>query len=260
MDLSGTSALVTGGAGMLGSQTVRRLVKRGAHVVVVDLDRAKEPFEALAAELGAEHVTFAPVDVRDPEAVADAVAQAAEHGPLRVVVNCAGAGMVRRMLSPDGEVHPLEEFQFMVDLNLVGTFNVMSQAARVMARTPELEEGQRGVIVNISSLAGVEGSAGQTAYGAAKAGVAGLTLPAARDLGPIGIRVNAIAPNGMAPEGALDGQDVPPHIERILEQVAFPKRFGTPDEFATIVETFVDVTYLNGVTLRLDGAGHLPRK
>lgn len=260
MELSGTSAIVTGGAGMLGSETVRRLVGRGAHVVVVDLDQAKERFELLAAAVGGEHVTFAPVDVREPEPVAHAVAQAAEHGPLRVVVNCAGAGIVRRTLSPDGEVHPLDEFRFMVDLNLVGTFNVMCQAARVMATTPELAGGQRGVIVNTSSLAGIEGSAGQIAYGAAKAGVAGLTLPAARDLGPVGIRVNAIAPNGMAPEGALDGHEVPPHIQRILEQVAFPTRFGTPEEFATIVETFIDVAYLNGVVLRLDGAGHLPRK
>jgi len=261
MDLANASTIVTGGAGLLGSACVKMLAERGAHVVV--LDKAKDRFDELVERLGplGAQLSLSTADVRDPQEVADACTQAAAQGPLRVVISCAGWWWkMDRLLSRDGEVYPLDKFQEIIDVNIVGTYNVLCQAAKVMASQDPLDsDGQRGLVVNVASLAGLEGSAGQTAYGTAKAGVAGLTIPAARDVGVLGIRVNCIAPNGMAAEGEVyetgSGYAVG---DRILEQTPFPKRFGWPSEFARTCEWFIDTHYINGQVIRLDGGGRLP--
>ena len=250
MNPAGGVAIVTGGGGMLGAATVDSLAGAGCTVVVAD----REPGGARESD----RVVFVKTDVRDEASVEVLVNRALEFGPLRVVVNCAGAGFVKRLLSKDGQRHDIESFREMVELNLVGTFIVTACAAEAFARAPELEHGERGVIVFTSSLAGLEGSAGQSAYGAAKAGVAGLTLPAARDLAPIGVRVVTIAPGGMATPDMVDLDDK--RIAGVLAGVAHPRRFGLPEEYAALVLHIVANPYLNGSVLRLDGAARLGLK
>jgi NAD(P)-dependent dehydrogenase (short-subunit alcohol dehydrogenase family) len=252
MKLPGHVALVTGGASGLGAATVRRLSEGGAKLVIVDQnDRGTE----LAKELGA---TFVKADVTDSAQVEAAVAQASTLGPLRVVVQCAGVGWASRTLDKTGKPHDLELFQKVIAINLVGHFNVLRLAASAIAKTDPTEAGERGVIVMTASVAAYDGQVGQIAYAASKAGVVGMTLPAARDLAPAGIRVVTIAP-GIFDTPMLGGlsEEVRAALSR---DVVFPKRLGSPAEYASLVAAIVDTGYLNGETIRLDGALRMPPK
>jgi NAD(P)-dependent dehydrogenase (short-subunit alcohol dehydrogenase family) len=250
VQVQGAVAVVFGGGGLLGSATARRLAGAGATVVVADRTEGRVR--------GVEGIRFVETDALDPASVDAAVAVAAGLGELRITVNCVGAGLVQRTLGRDGTRHSLEDFRQMIELNLVAAFTILLSSADAMSGATPLEDGERGVIVNTSSLAGLEGSAGQIAYGAAKAGVAGMTLPAARDLAPLGIRVMTIAPGGMS-----DGTDIDlsaPSMVAVQEGVVFPRRFGTPDEFALTVQQLVENPYLNGSVVRLDGGARLGKK
>ncbi|MBV8951342.1 MAG: SDR family oxidoreductase [Actinobacteria bacterium] len=245
---AGASALVTGGASGLGEATARRFHRRGAAVVLADLNVDRG--EAVASELG-DRAAFEKVDVTSEDDVQAAVDRAASLGRFSIAVHCAGAGIAGRTVSRDGTPHPLDSFRRCVELNLVGTFNVTRLAAAAMGANDPDDGGERGVVVNTASIAGYEGQIGQVAYGSAKAGVIGMTLIACRDLGVLGIRVNAIAPGtiltppmSMVPESMR---------EKFVNQVPFPKRLGEPDEFAQLAEHFVDNRYLNGMVVRLDG-------
>lgn len=253
MKLESSVVLVTGGASGLGAATVRALVERGARAVIVDKNQGAA--SALAQELGAAAIAM-PADVTDPESVAAAIARASELGPLRVAVSCAGVGWAARTLDKTGKPHDLELFRTVVGVNLIGTFNVLRLAAAAMAQLAPTDTGERGVIVNTASVAAFDGQIGQAAYAASKAGVVGLTLPAARDLAPAGIRVVTVAPGLFDTPmlGALP-QD---KREALAADVVFPKRLGAPAEFGELVAAIVDNGYLNGETIRLDGALRLP--
>lgn len=247
MDLTGASALVTGGASGLGLATARRLAAAGAAVTIVDL--AGSAGAEIAAELGG---TFAAADVTDPAQVAAAVEIAAGAGALRVVVNCAGIAPPAKVLDRDGEPTPLDGFERIVRVNLIGTYNVLSQASAAMARTEPTADGERGVIVNTASVAAFDGQIGQPAYAASKGGVHAMTLPVARELARHAIRVVTIAPGIMEtpmlmglPQAAQDS---------LGQQVPHPQRLGKPDEYARLVMAIIDNGYLNGETIRLDGA------
>ncbi len=249
MELKDAAALVTGGASGLGEATVRRLHAAGARVVIVDRDQQKG--EALAASLGA-NARFAETDVTSAEQVQAALEKAAALGPVRVCVSCAGVGWAARTINKEGAPHDLELFKSVIGINLVGTFNVLRLAAAQMTRSPALADGERGVIVNTASVAAFDGQIGQAAYAASKAGVAGMTLPVARDLSAVGIRVMTIAPGtfdtpmlALLPEAAR---------QALAAGIPFPRRLGSPDDFALLVEHIVRNPYLNGEVIRLDGA------
>jgi NAD(P)-dependent dehydrogenase (short-subunit alcohol dehydrogenase family) len=247
MNIDGSAALVTGGASGLGLATARRLAASGARVTLVDLPAS--PGASVAAELGAH---FVPADVTDPEQIAAAVARAAEAGPLRVVVNCAGIAPPAKVLDRDGAPTPLDLFERVLRVNLVGTYNVIAQASAVMSRNDPDAAGDRGVIVNTASVAAFDGQIGQPAYSASKGGVAAMTLPIARELARHAIRVVTIAP-GIMETPMLKG--LPQAAQDSLgEQVPYPARLGAPDEYARLVLAIVDNGYLNGETIRLDGA------
>jgi NAD(P)-dependent dehydrogenase (short-subunit alcohol dehydrogenase family) len=247
MELEGAAALVTGGASGLGLAAARRLAAGGARVVVVDLPNSDG--ERAAKELGGGAV-FAPADVTDEAAVTTALDAADRLGPLRVVVSCAGIGTPGKVLGRDG-VLPLTAFERVVRVNLVGTFNVIRLAAERMARTEPSGE-ERGVIVCTASVAAFDGQIGQAAYSASKAGVAGMTLPIARELASSWIRVVSIAP-GLFDTPMLAG--LPQEARDSLgQQVPHPARLGRPEEFAQLVEHIVANPMLNGETIRLDGA------
>jgi NAD(P)-dependent dehydrogenase (short-subunit alcohol dehydrogenase family) len=248
MDLTGAAALVTGGASGLGLATARRLAAAGAAVTIVDLPSSAG--SDIAAELGG---SFAPADVTNPEQVAAAVALAAQAGPLRVVVNCAGIAPPAKVLDREGNPSPLADFERIVRVNLIGTFNVIGQASALMARTePDADTGDRGVIVNTASVAAFEGQIGQPAYSASKGGVHAMTLPIARELARYGIRVLTIAP-GIMETPMLAGLPQPAQ-DSLGQQVPYPQRLGRPDEYAQLVMAIIDNGYLNGETIRLDGA------
>jgi len=253
MDVEGVVALVTGGASGLGEATVRRLVASGGKALILDLNAQRG--EALAAELGPA-AAFAQADVADEDAVARAVQRAQELGPLRVVVNCAGIGWASRVVGRDGIPHRLDHFRKVIEVNLVGTFNVLRLAAAAMAGLDPLPTGERGVIINTASVAAFEGQVGQVAYAASKAGVVGLTLPAARDLAGLGIRVVTIAPGVF--DTPLLGLLSEPQRQTLEQNVPFPRRLGTPEEYAMLVEAIIRNPYLNGETIRLDGALRMP--
>lgn len=247
MDISNCAALVTGGASGLGWATAQRLAAAGAHVVIVDLPSSAGAERA--AELGG---TFAAADVTSPDQIADAVALASAAGPLRVVVNCAGIAPPAKVLDRDGLPTSLETFERIVRINLVGTYNVIAQAAAAIARTEPTASGDRGVVVNTASVAAFDGQIGQPAYSASKGGVHAMTLPIARELARYGIRVVTIAP-GIMETPMLKG--LPEAAQASLgEQVPYPARLGRPDEYAELVASIVANGYLNGETIRLDGA------
>lgn len=256
MDLNGRSALVTGGAGGLGAATVRRLVEVGAGVAIFDRDaeRAAE----LAKELGDGTVSVGG-DVNDDGDVAAAIEAARSVGTLSLVVNVAGGGVGGgRTVSRDGTPHDKASFVGTMEMNAFGTFNVTRLAAAAMAGNEPDEHGQRGVVVNTSSIAGMEGQTGQLAYAAAKAAILGMTLPLARDLAAVGIRVCAIAPGTMGTPIMLS---VPDEMRQHLEKnIVFPKRMGRPEEFGLLVESIARNPYLNGENIRLDGALRFPPK
>jgi NAD(P)-dependent dehydrogenase (short-subunit alcohol dehydrogenase family) len=248
MQVTNTAAIVTGGASGLGAATAAALASRGARVFVLDLPQAIES-AAGAAPAGIEYVG---TDVTDPDNVAAAVERAASAGvPLRVVVNCAGIGPSMRILGKKG-THDLELYAKVVQVNLVGSFNVLTLAAERIAATDELEDGHRGVIINTASIAAFEGQVGQAAYSSSKGGIVGLNLPAARDLAQYGIRVNTIAP-GMVETPML--ATVPEEFRaRLAAGVPFPKRLARPEEYAELACFLVEHDYLNGEVVRMDGA------
>jgi NAD(P)-dependent dehydrogenase (short-subunit alcohol dehydrogenase family) len=255
LKLDGAVVIVSGGASGLGAATVRRLVAGGARAVIADRDEARG--SELARELG-PGVVFARTDVSKADEVQAALDTASALGPVRVAVSCAGVGWAKRTLDKDGSPHDLEMFRTVIEINLVGTFNVLRLAAATMARGDADESGERGVIINTASVAAFDGQIGQIAYASSKAGVAGMTLPAARDLAPVGIRVLTIAPGifetpmlGLLPDEARQG---------LLKNVVFPKRLGTPADYASLVAHIVDNTYLNGETIRIDAALRMPPK
>ena len=253
MKLDGIVALVTGGASGLGEATARRLARGGARVLVVDRDDQKG--KAVADSIGG---AFAKADVTNEAEVKAAVEAAAKLGPLRLTVGCAGVGWAARTLAKDGTPHPLDLFQTVVGINLVGMFNVVRLSAAQMAKNDPSEDGERGLCVQTASVAAFDGQVGQAAYAASKAGVVGLTLPLARDLSPIGIRVVTIAPGtfdtpmmAQLPEAAKRG---------LSDNVPFPRRLGRPEEYAQLVQSIAENPYLNGETIRLDGALRMPIK
>lgn len=247
MNIEGCSALVTGGASGLGLATARRVAAAGAHVVIVDLSSSAGA--DIAAELGG---TFVPADVTDPDQVAAAVATAGLHAPLRVVINCAGIAPPAKVLDREGAPTDLGHFEKIIRVNLIGTYNVIAQASAAMSRTEPTSDGDRGVIVNTASVAAFDGQIGQPAYAASKGGVHAMTLPIARELARYGIRVCTIAP-GIMETPMLAG--LPEAAQASLgEQVPYPARLGRPDEYASLAMHIVNNSYLNGETIRLDGA------
>ena len=250
MEIPGSGALVTGGASGLGAATVRRLHAAGALVTIFDRDR--DGGAALAAELGTGAQAVGG-DVTDEAETLAAVEAAGERAALRIVVACAGGARGGgRTVDRAGQPHDLQLFQDTVDLNLVGTFNTVRLAAAAMAPHSGTEDDERGVIVTTASIAGYEGQIGQIAYGAAKAGIIGMTIILARDLAAIGVRVNCIAPGTMG----TSAWDLAPveFREKLEAKVPFPSRFGHPEEFAALAEHMITNRYLNGQVIRLDGA------
>ncbi|MGF7238636.1 MAG: SDR family NAD(P)-dependent oxidoreductase, partial [Frankia sp.] len=238
------------------SATARRLVENGMHVVIFDqnTDRATE----IAKELDGG-ATVAGGDVVSDEDVAAAIDAAVAAGPLSVVVNVAGGGVGGgRTVTRDGRPHDKESFVKTVEMNVVTTFNMTRLAGAAMSRNEPDEDGQRGVVVNTASIAGLEGQTGQVAYGAAKAAIVGMTLPMARDLAPLGIRVCSISPGTMGTPLMLSvSEEV---RSRLVKDIVFPSRMGRPEEFALLVESIVRNPYLNGENIRLDGALRFPPK
>jgi 3-hydroxyacyl-CoA dehydrogenase / 3-hydroxy-2-methylbutyryl-CoA dehydrogenase len=253
MKPGGSGALVAGGASGLGEATARRLHAAGAHVVIADLNEDRGG--ALVDELG-ERASFVRTDVTDPDAVQAAVsAAAAQSVPLRIAVSCAGIGWAGRVVGKRG-AHALEPFTTVIGVNLIGTFNVMRLAAAVMVENEPTDAGERGVCVNTASIAAFDGQIGQIAYSASKGAIVSMTLPAARDLAPLGVRVCAIAPGTFdTPLLANLPEDSREALRRI---VPFPARFGRPDEFAALVVHIVENEMLNGEVIRLDGALRMP--
>jgi NAD(P)-dependent dehydrogenase (short-subunit alcohol dehydrogenase family) len=251
MELDGIGALVSGGASGLGEATARELAARGARVAIADLDEKRGP--ALAEELGG---LFTTADVTDPERLSAAIDEAVEaFGGLRLAVSCAGIGWAERTVKRDGPA-ALAPFETVVRVNLIGTFNVLRLAAAAMAAGEPDADGERGAVVMTASIAAFDGQIGQAAYAASKGGVAGLTLPAARDLARLGIRVCTIAP-GLFDTPLLAG--LPEEARRALgEQVPFPPRLGRPDEYARLACHIAENRMLNGEVLRLDGALRMP--
>ncbi len=246
MQISETAAIVTGGASGLGGATARALAAGGAEVFALDLPAAVDAAEKV------DGITYVAADVTEPEQVQVAVDTAVASGkPLRTVVNCAGIGPSARILSKKGP-HDLGLFRKVIEINLIGTFNVLTLAAAAVAKTDADEHGQRGVVINTASIAAFDGQIGQVAYAASKGGVVGLSLPAARDLASSGIRVVTIAPGIMdTPMLATISDEI---RQALADGIPFPKRLARPDEFAGLALSIIEQDYLNGEVIRLDGA------
>ena len=248
MDISNKVALITGGASGLGLATAKVLIESGAKVMLLDLneDNAKEA----ASSLG-DSASYTVANVAEEQSIVDAIAKTKEEfGSIHIVVNCAGIGSASKTVGKNG-AHPLDYFKTVIDINLVGTFNVLRLAAEEMGNNEPEKDNECGVIINTASVAAFDGQIGQAAYSASKAGVAGMTLPIARDLARMGIRINTIAPGifdtpmmAMAP----DQVRLP-----LIEMTQFPKRLGLPEEYASLVKHIVENPFLNGETIRLDG-------
>ncbi len=253
MELNDTSAIVTGGASGLGAATARALAAEGVRVTIFDRNEAGA--KAVADEIGGNAVGG---DVTEPGDCQRAVDQAAVGGRLRAAVNCAGTGWIGRVINRDGSPHDLGAFEAIQKLNVIGTFNVMTKAASAIAETEPNDDGERGVIVNTASVAAFDGQVGQLAYSASKGAVVGMTLPAARDLSVVGIRVVAIAPGlfdtpllAMLPDEQRDA---------LGRSVLFPKRLGNPAEYGRLVVEIAKNPYLNAEVIRLDGGIRMPPK
>jgi NAD(P)-dependent dehydrogenase (short-subunit alcohol dehydrogenase family) len=247
MDIKGHAAIVTGGGSGLGAATAEMLAQAGAKVACLDVNA--DGAQAVAEKIGGLGVKC---DVTSAEEAAAALAEArARHGVARILVNCAGIGPAKRIVGRDGP-QPLEEFARVININLIGTFNMMRLAAADMQKLEPLADGERGVIVSTASVAAFEGQIGQAAYASSKGGVAALTLPAAREFAQFGIRVDAIAP-GIFHTPMLFA--LPEEAQKSLAaSVPFPKLLGRPDQFAALVRHIIENSYLNGEVIRLDGA------
>jgi NAD(P)-dependent dehydrogenase (short-subunit alcohol dehydrogenase family) len=248
MNMQGQAALVTGGGSGLGEAVARQLGAAGAKVAVLDVNAANA--QRVAAEIGGLACVC---DITDSVSVTAALdAAEAAHGPARIVMNIAGIGTAKRVVQRDGSPAPLEDFERVVRINLIGTYNVIRLAAARIAKLDPLTDGERGVIVNTASVAAFDGQVGQEAYSASKAGVAGMTLPLARDLAQWGVRVCTIAP-GLFATPLM--QQLPEEVQKSLAaSIPFPKRLGQPEEFAALALHIVSNGHLNGEVIRLDGA------
>jgi NAD(P)-dependent dehydrogenase (short-subunit alcohol dehydrogenase family) len=257
MQMIGKSAIVTGGAGGLGGATVRHLVTLGASVVVFDRD--SERAQALVAELSGRTRAVSG-DVNNDGDVAGAIGATQSLGALSIVVNVAGGGVGRpkRTVGRDGKPHDMGAFRETVAKNSFGTFNVTRLTAAAMALNEPDRDGQRGVVINVGSIAAYDGQVGQVPYAAAKAAILGMTLPLARDLAPIGVRVCGIAPGTMGTEIMQNAS--PAILDPLLATIVFPNRMGYPSEFALLVEAIIRNPYLNGENIRLDAAQRFPAK
>ena len=247
MRLDGIAAVVSGGGSGLGAATAERLARAGCRVALLDINQAAA--EATARRIAGIAISCDVVDASSAEA-AIAAARAA-HGPARLLVNCAGVGTAGRIVSREGPMQ-LAAFERVIRINLIGSFNLLRLAAADMSALDPLDEGERGVIVNTASIAAYEGQVGQAAYAASKAGVIGMTLPAAREFARSGIRVATIAP-GLFATPMVAG--LPPEVQKgLADSIPFPQRLGAPDEFAALVEHIATNRFINGETIRLDGA------
>ena len=256
MNITDRTALVTGGASGLGKATVELLSELGAKVAILDMNR--EEGEKLVNRIGASAL-FIETDVSREEQVKSAIDQVSEHfGALHICCNFAGIGGPRKTLNKEGP-YPLDEFKRRININLIGTFDVLRLAAEKMSQNdPQTEDGEKGVIINTASVAAYEGQVGQVAYSASKAGIVGMTLPIARDLASYGIRVNTIVPGIIGTPLMLGAPDKVK--DALLGHVQFPKRFGRPQEIAKLVLTIVENEYINGECIRLDGAIRMPAR
>ncbi|MFE3060472.1 SDR family NAD(P)-dependent oxidoreductase [Nocardia sp. NPDC059239] len=255
MKFTGASAVVTGGASGLGESVVRSLASRGVQVVIADVQKDKG--DTVAQESGSHFVS---TDVTSEDQVIAAVDRARELGELRVLVNCAGFGGSARIIGRDGtyeSAYSLERYTRIITTNLIGTFNCMRIAATAMSTNEPDENGERGAIVNTASVAAFDGQIGQVAYSASKGGIVGMTLPAARDLAPAGIRVNAIAPGLIDTPIYNKVADPVAFKEKLARDVVFPARLGQPEEFAALTLHLLENTYMNGEVVRLDAAARL---
>ena len=260
LELNGASALVTGGASGLGEATVRALADAGAKVVILDLDRQADKGTALAEEVGG---AFAECAVTDPDQVLAAIDAAKELGPLRAAVNSAGIGWATRTIGRDGtyeSAHDLEIFRKVIEINLVGTFNVCRLAATAMSQNEPNEDGERGAIVNTASVAAVEGQIGQASYSASKAGVVGMTLTVARDLAAVGIRVNTIIPGLIDTPIYGQGEAADQFKEKLGAGTLFPKRLGKASEYASLAIELLRNSYINGESVRIDSGMRMQPK
>ena len=258
MDISGASALVTGGASGIGAAVVRALASRDAHVVVADLQEDKG--RALADEVGG---AFVKVDVTHTGDIVAAVEKAESLGTMRVLVNSAGIAAAQRTVGRDGTFESaadLAAFTKVVAVNLVGTFDCIRLAGTAMSRTEPLEGGERGAIVNVASVAAFDGQIGQAAYSASKGGIVGLTLPVARDLAAIGVRVNTVAPGLVDTPIYGEGEESEAFKANLERGVLFPRRLGRPEELASMVLECLTNSYMNGETVRVDGGIRMPPK
>ena len=248
MKIEGQVALVTGGASGLGAETARELARRGAKVAV--LDRNGDGAKAVAAEIGGVGLEC---DITSTESIVAALDRArAAHGPARLVMNIAGIGTAKRLIGRDGTPMPIEEFRRVIEVNLVGTFNMIRLAAAEIVKLDPLEDGERGVMVCTASVAAFDGQVGQEAYAASKGGLVSLTLPLARDLSQFGVRVATIAPGLFLTP--LMAELPQPVQESLAASIPFPKRLGKPAEFAQLAASIIENMALNGEVIRLDGA------
>ncbi|SHN13091.1 SDR family NAD(P)-dependent oxidoreductase [Cryptosporangium aurantiacum] len=258
MEINGASAIVTGGASGIGAAAARQLAAKGATVVVADLQVDKG--EALAKEIGG---VFTRVDVTDTDQIKAAVNAATELAPLRAVVNSAGIGWAQRTVGRDGEfesAHDLDAFRKVIAINLVGTFDVVRLAATAMSRNEPDADGSRGSIVNLASVAAFDGQIGQASYSASKGGVVGMTLPVARDLSAVGVRLNTIAPGLIDTPIYGEGEGAEAFKAKLGQSVLFPKRLGIADELASMVVEVLTNSYMNAEVIRVDGGIRMPPK
>jgi NAD(P)-dependent dehydrogenase (short-subunit alcohol dehydrogenase family) len=258
MDINGASAIVTGGASGIGAATARLLAAKGAKVVIADLQADKG--EALAKEIGG---AFCKVDVTKTEDIINAIEMAKDMGPLRVLVNSAGIGWAQRTVGKDGSYDSaanLDAYKKVIAINLVGTFDCIRLAATAMSTTEPLNDGERGAIVNIASVAAFDGQIGQAAYSSSKGGVVGMTLPIARDLSAIGVRVNTVAPGLINTPIYGEGEGSEQFKEKLQTGVLFPNRLGYGTELASMVVECVTNSYMNAETIRVDGGIRMPPK
>ncbi|MEY3616259.1 MAG: hypothetical protein RLZZ518_1262 [Actinomycetota bacterium] len=258
MELTNTSAIVTGGASGIGAAAARMLAKKGAKVVIADLNAEKG--EALAKEIGG---AFCKVDVTNTQDIVNAVEMATSMGPIRALVNSAGIGWAQRTVGKDGTLESaanLDAFKKVIAINLVGTFDCIRVVGTAMSRNEPLAHGERGAIVNIASVAAFDGQIGQASYSASKGGVVGMTLPIARDLAAVGVRVNTVAP-GLIDTPIYGQGDASEAFKGNLQKgVLFPQRLGSSDELASMVLECITNSYMNAETIRVDGGIRMPPK
>ncbi len=248
MQIKGAGAAIAGGASGMARASAELLAREGARVAILDLEGSAGA--EVAAGIGGGAI-FCPIDIRDSSTLEAALDRAVEElGAIHIGVNTAGGGIAKRTLSREG-AHPLEDFRRVVELNLIGSFDFLRLAAERMSRNEPDDDGERGVIISTASIAAFEGQIGQVAYAAAKSGIVGMTFTAARDLGSLGIRVNAIAPSLFAT--GLTKLASPEMAETLTRDAAFPRRMGRPEEYAALVRAIVENPMLNASTIRLDG-------